>query len=200
MASHLIDGPAGKLELAFTYPARGHARALALICHPHPQFGGTMDNKVVQTLAKAFFELEFATVRFNFRGVGRSEGSFDNGIGETDDAAAALSWARDQVAEATPIIAAGFSFGCFVQTRLLSRSLPDQLVLVAPAVSRFDIAEVPGQTIVVHGEDDDVVSLPDVMNWARPQGLPVTVFPGTGHFFHGRLTELKALIKRNCQR
>ena len=158
-----------------------------------------MDNKVVQTLARAFAELGFATLRFNFRGVGNSAGVFDDGIGETEDAAAVLAWGRAQVPQSTPLIAAGFSFGCFVQTLLLPRSRPDQLVLVGPAVNRFQMPEVAKDTIIIHGEEDDVVLLADVMNWARPQGLPVTVFPGTGHFFHGRLTELKAVIKRNCQ-
>ena len=192
----LIDGPAGPLEIAFQQPATA-ATALALICHPHPVHGGTMDNKVVQTLAKAFLELGYATMRFNFRGVGKSAGSFDEGIGETEDAAAALAWARAQVSPSLPLIAAGFSFGCFVQSRLLPRSQPQQLVLVGPAVSRFQLAEVPKDTLVIHGEEDDVVPLDAVMAWARPQGLPVTVFPGTGHFFHGRLTELKAVVKRN---
>lgn len=193
----LIDGPAGALEIAFQAPAQ--PTALALICHPHPVHGGTMDNKVVQTLAKAFLELGYATMRFNFRGVGKSAGSFDEGIGETEDAAAALVWARTQVTPSLPLIAAGFSFGCFVQSRLLPRSQPQQLVLVGPAVSRFQLAEVPKDTLVIHGEEDDVVPLDAVMTWARPQGLPVTVFPGTGHFFHGRLTELKAVVKRNCR-
>ena len=192
-----IDGPAGSLEVLFTQPEGTPAKALALICHPHPQFGGTMDNKVVQTLAKAFMELGCATMRFNFRGVGNSAGVFDDGIGETEDAAAALAWARAQLPSPTPLIAAGFSFGCFVQTLLLPRSQPQQLVLVGPAVNRFKIPEVAKDTIIIHGEEDDVVPLADVMNWARPQGLPITVFPGAGHFFHGRLTELKTVIKRN---
>lgn len=197
----LIDGPAGPLEIAFQQPA--NATALALICHPHPVHGGTMDNKVVQTLAKAFAELGCATLRFNFRGVGDSAGAFDEGIGETEDASAALAWARAQLPPSLPLIAAGFSFGCFVQSRLLPRSQPQQLVLVGPAVSRFQLAVLPTdlqqQTLVIHGEADDVVPLDAVMDWARPQGLPVTVFPGTGHFFHGRLTELKAVVKRNCR-
>lgn len=196
-SSQLIDGPTGALEVAFTKPDGVPPTALALICHPHPQFGGTMDNKVVQTLAKAFVELGCATMRFNFRGVGKSAGVFDDGMGETEDAAAALGWAKAQLPVSTPLIAAGFSFGCFVQTLLLARSEPQQLVLVGPAVNRFTIPDVAKDTIVIHGEEDDVVPLADVMNWARPQGLPVTVFPGAGHFFHGRLTELKTVIKRN---
>jgi uncharacterized protein len=195
----LIAGPGGMLEVAFSTPDSSPPIALAHICHPHPQFGGTMDNKVVQTLARAFAELHFATVRFNFRGVGNSAGVFDEGIGETDDAAAVLRWAREQVPESTPVVAAGFSFGCFVQSLLLPRSQPVQLVLVGPAVGRFQIANVPADSIVIHGEEDDVVPLSEVMAWARPQGLPVTVFPGASHFFHGRLSELKAVVKRNCR-
>jgi uncharacterized protein len=197
LSTQLIPGPAGSLEIAFTLPTPP-PRALALICHPHPQHGGTMENKVVQTLAKAFQELDCAVMRFNFRGVGKSEGEFDNGIGETEDAAAALAYARTQVGETLPLIAAGFSFGCFVQTRLFERAKPQQLVLIGPAVKRFQIPEVPKDTLVVHGEEDDVVSLADVMDWARPQALPITVFPGAGHFFHGRLGELKTVVKRHC--
>jgi uncharacterized protein len=196
----VIDGPAGSIEIALSIPNDSLTKGLAFICHPHPVHGGTMDNKVVQTLAKAFFEMGCAVMRFNFRGVGRSNGSFDEGIGETEDAAAALAYAREHVPQAfnLPTIAAGFSFGCFVQSRLLPRSNPARLVLIGPAVKRFEIADVPTGTIVVHGEEDDVVPLADVMNWARPQLLPVTVFPGAGHFFHGRLVELKTVVQRGC--
>ncbi len=196
----VIDGPAGPLEIALSVPVDTHVKGLAFICHPHPVHGGTMDNKVVQTLAKAFSEMGCAVIRFNFRGVGASSGTFDEGIGETEDAAAALAYARAQISNAAelPMIAAGFSFGCFVQSRLLPRSNPSRLVLVGPAVKRFEIADVPKGTFVVHGEEDDVVPLADVMNWARPQALPVTVFPGAGHFFHGRLVELKTIVQRGC--
>jgi uncharacterized protein len=196
----LIEGPAGSLEIAFSVPADAPAKGLALICHPHPVHGGTMDNKVVQTLAKAFSEMGCAVMRFNFRGVGASSGTFDDGIGETEDAAASLSYAQAMLPQSAglPLIAAGFSFGCFVQSRLLPRSNPSRLVLIGPAVKRFEIADVPKGTLVVHGEEDDVVPLADVMNWARPQALPVTVFPGAGHFFHGRLLELKTTVQRGC--
>ena len=194
----IIDGPAGALEVALAQPD-APVGALALICHPHPVHGGSMDNKVVQTLNRAFLELDCAVLRFNFRGVGKSEGVFDAGIGETEDAACALQWLRAQFDSGLPLIAAGFSFGCFVQTRLLPRSQPQQLVLVGPAVGRFEIPAVPHDTVIIHGEEDDVVALADVLNWARPQGLPVTVFPGAGHFFHGRLTELKTVVKRACR-
>jgi uncharacterized protein len=197
-SNSLIDGPSGPLEISFTAPSERGPKALVLICHPLPTQGGTMDNKVVQTLARAFAEMECAVIRFNFRGAGASAGSFDNGIGETDDAATALAYARSQVPPSTPLIAAGFSFGCFVQSRLLPQSKPARLILVGPAVKRFDISNVDKDTIVIHGEADDVVPLSDVMDWARPQALPVIVFPGTGHYFHGRLVELKAAVQRNC--
>lgn len=197
VATELIRGPAGNLEILFSTPAA--PRALALVCHPHPQQGGTMHNKVVQTLAKAFQDLDFAVMRFNYRGVDKSEGEFDHGNGETEDAAAALTEARRRVGDSLPLVAGGFSFGTFVQSRLMERSKPTQLVFVGPAHNhRFQLPEVPKDTLVIHGEEDDVVPLESVMNWARPQGLPVTVFPGTGHFFHGRLSELKRCVVRGC--
>jgi uncharacterized protein len=196
--TEVIDGPAGAIEILIETPAVNPPAGIALVCHPHPLQGGTMDNKVTQTLAKAFLELNYVAVRFNFRGVGKSAGEFDHGIGETDDAALVLRAARERFGESLPIAAAGFSFGTFVQTRLLPQSQPKLLVLVGPAVKRFDIPEVPRDTLVVHGEADDVVPLADVMEWARPQALPIVVFPETGHFFHGRLSELKQCVKRHC--
>jgi uncharacterized protein len=195
VATETIAGPVGQLEILFTSPET--PRAIALVCHPHPQQGGTMHNKVVQTLAKAFQELDFAVMRFNYRGVEKSEGEFDHGIGETEDAAAALAEAERRVGKTLPLVAGGFSFGTFVQARLMTRANPEQLVLVGPAINhRFQLPEMPKHTIVIHGEEDDVVPLENVMNWARPQALPVTVFPGAGHFFHGRLAELKHCVKR----
>ena len=187
-----IAGPAGNLELALNLPE--HApRGIALIAHPHPLQGGTMDNKVVQTLAKTFAALGYASVRFNFRCVGGSAGSFDDGAGETDDALAALAHARAEYGE-LPVVLAGFSFGSFVQTRVAERHASERMVLVGPAVGRFGTATVPADTIVIHGEEDDVVALADVFAWARPQQLPIVVFPGCGHFFHGRLVELQRVI------
>ena len=191
-----IVGPAGALELARNIPA--HApRGIALVAHPHPLQGGTLDNKVAQTLAKTFFALGYAVTRFNFRGVGKSEGTFDDGVGETADALAALAFAQQRygtAAGAPPIVLAGFSFGTFVQTRVAQSVAAERLVLVGPAVQRFAPATVPENTIVIHGEEDDIVPLADVLAWARPQALPVVVFPGCGHFFHGRLAELQRAI------
>jgi hypothetical protein len=187
-----IDGPAGALEIAQNIPA--HApRGIALVAHPHPLQGGTLDNKVAQTLARTFLALGYAVTRFNFRGVGQSAGTFDDGVGETADALAALAYGRARSGD-LPVVLAGFSFGSYVQTRV-ARSVPcERLVLVGPAVQRIGSAVVPADTLVIHGEDDDVVPLSAVLAWAEPHELPVVVFPGCGHFFHGRLPQLQRTI------
>jgi alpha/beta superfamily hydrolase len=187
-----VAGPAGRLEVAFNVP-EGSLRGIALIAHPHPLQGGTLDNKVVQTLAKTFAALGYAAVRFNFRGVGQSVGQFGDGIGETDDALAALAAAKLEFGE-LPVALAGFSFGSYVQTRVAHAITAERLVLIGPAVKRFPVEPVPPDTIVIHGEEDDVVALADVLAWARPQQLPIVVFPGCGHFFHGRLPQLQRVI------
>ena len=194
-----VDGPAGALEVVSNVPD-SPLSGIALIAHPHPLQGGTLDNKVVQTLAKTFFSLGYAAVRFNFRGVGGSSGEFADGIGETDDALMVLAHAKAKFGSALPVVLAGFSFGSFVQTRVAKAMEAQRLVLIAPAVRRFAVEEVPSDTIVVHGEVDDVVPLADVLAWARPQMLPVVVFPGCGHFFHGRLTQLQRVITGMWQR
>jgi alpha/beta superfamily hydrolase len=188
-----IDGPAGPLEVVANVPETEPA-GIALIAHPLPTQGGTLDNKVVQTLAKTFFGLGYVSVRFNFRGVGESAGAFDEGIGETEDALAALAWAQAEFGAHLPLVLAGFSFGSFVQTRVAQRVTAQRLVLVGAAVRRFELPTVPADTIVIHGEEDDVVPLADVFAWARPQELPIVVFPGCGHFFHGRLPQLQRVI------
>jgi alpha/beta superfamily hydrolase len=187
-----IAGPAGALDVVFNAPDAA-PRGIALVAHPHPLQGGTLDNKVVQTLAKTFAALGYAAVRFNFRGVGASEGKFDDGIGETDDALAALAAAKQEFSE-LPVALAGFSFGSFIQTRVARVITAERMVLVGPAVTRFPVETVPPDTIVIHGEEDDVVPLQAVLAWARPQELPIIVFPGCGHFFHGRLPQLQRLI------
>ena len=191
-----IPGPAGALEVALNRPPEGAGRGLALVAHPHPLQGGTLDNKVAQTLARTFAGLGYVAIRFNFRGAGKSEGAFDDGRGETDDALSALAYGRGEfpALAATPPVLAGFSFGTFVQTRVARTVPPERMVLIAPAVARFASDPVPADTIVIHGEEDDVVALAEVFAWARPLQLPVLVFPGCGHFFHGRLPQLQRAI------
>ena len=199
-------GAAGVIEAvrdAAAVPAGAAARGVAVIAHPHPLFGGTLDNKVVQTLARALVQCGWTAVRFNFRGVGASAGTHDQGRGELEDFLAVV----EQVAPTGALALAGFSFGAFVTSHALAALGPprhvEQVVLVGTAASRFDVAPVPPEahlrTLVVHGEQDDTVALSDVLNWARPQVLPVTVVPGGGHFFHGQLPLLKNLVVRHLQ-
>jgi alpha/beta superfamily hydrolase len=188
-----IPGPAGALEIVLNIPGTP-PQGLALVAHPHPLQGGTLDNKVAQTLAKTFFAMGYVSTRFNFRGVGQSEGAFDEGVGETADALAALAHARSRFGEKLPVALAGFSFGSFVQTRVAASVEAERLVLVGPAAGRLGGTTVPPDTIVIHGEEDDVVPLAAVLEWTRPQQLPVVVFPGCGHFFHGRLTQLQRTV------
>ena len=191
-----IAGPAGAIECAIDKPADGTARGLAVLCHPHPLHGGTMDNKVVQTLARAFVQLGYTAVRFNFRGIGASQGAWDEGRGEVDDALAVVSAHR---AAAQSLVLAGFSFGGAMASQAAAHlasagAAAERIVLVGPAVKSFEVAPVPADTLVIHGEKDDVVLLSDVFDWARPQALPVTVLPGAGHFFHGQLPVLRQIV------
>jgi len=168
---------------------------VVVVCHPHPLHGGTMDNKVAQTLARAFVQLGYRAVRFNFRGVGTSEGQWDEGRGEVDDALAVIAAHRDAN---LPLALAGFSFGAYVTSQDAARLPADQaaerLVLVGPAAVNFQVAAVPANTLVIHGEADEVVPLSAALDWARPQVLPVVVVPGVGHFFHGQLALLKSIV------
>ena len=191
-----LDGPAGKLEAMASDPG-AQRRGLALVAHPHPLHGGTMENKVVQTLAKAFAELGYLAARMNFRGVGESEGIYDEGRGETEDMLALVAHLQREIGE-LPILLAGFSFGACVQSRVAERLAVEKLVLVAPAVTHCDAGAVPANTLVIHGEADEVVPLQAVLDWARPQNLPLTVLPGVGHFFHGQLPLLKKIVMNSC--
>lgn len=192
----VIAGPAGAIESAVDAPAEGAGgRGVAVVCHPHPQHGGTMDNKVVQTLARALVQLGWRSVRFNFRGVGGSAGAWAEGVGEVDDALAVIRASR---AAGEPLVLAGFSFGAWVAaeaaSRLDERDRPQRMVLVGPSTERQTMASVPVDSLVIHGETDDVVPLAATLAWARPQALPVLVFPGVGHFFHGQLGLLKNTV------
>ncbi|VVD82287.1 alpha/beta hydrolase [Pandoraea morbifera] len=194
-----IDGPVGAIEIAIDRPA-GAPRGITLVAHPHPLFGGTLDNKVAQTLARAFVQLGYAVVRPNFRGVGQSAGEHDKGIGERDDLLAVIEWMRRQPGwDALPLALAGFSFGTFVLSHvaktLEAAGTPAQrLVFVGTAASNWDVADVPADTLVIHGEVDDTVPLQSVLDWARPQKLPIVVIPGGEHFFHGLLPLLKQIV------
>jgi alpha/beta superfamily hydrolase len=195
-----IPGPAGDIEALLDEPASA-ATGVLVACHPHPQHGGTMDNKVVQTLARAGLQVGWRVVRFNFRGVGASAGDWADGVGEIDDAMALV--AAQRVAE-LPLLLAGFSFGGYVAASVAARLPADaqasRLALVAPSTVKQAMPDLPtalrAETFVVHGESDDVVPLAPTLAWAGTQGLPVTVVPGVGHFFHGQLTLLKTLLVR----
>ena len=187
-----IPAPAGVLEGVWHLPD-GAPLAIAVVAHPLPIMGGTMDNKVVTTLVKTFAELGFAALRFNFRGVGASTGEFDGGNGEVEDVLAMVRHAQQEQGD-LPLVLAGFSFGGFVQARVAQQLHPQQLVLVAPAAGKYDVPPVPHNNLVVHGEQDEVIPLADLMDWARPQHLPVVVLPEAGHFFHGRLNQLKQIV------
>ena len=208
----LIAGSAGKIEVVSHSPAS--PRAVAVIAHPHPLFGGTMDNKVVTTLARAFTEGGCATWRFNFRGVGASEGAHDEGAGETDDMVRVIEHARAQPGAPLPLMLAGFSFGGAVATRASCRIDFAQLVLVAPGFRRIsahgmgeppDAADPalgpPGRhgasnTLVVHGDLDETVPLADSIAWATVREVPVAVVPGAEHFFHRKLHVLREIVAR----
>ena len=198
-----LQGEAGVIETLCDTPSDGVIQGTAIIAHPHPLFGGTMQNKVVQTLARAFVQCGWQAVRFNFRGVGASAGTYDEGRGEAADMLAVIQ----QVAPDGPLALAGFSFGAFVTSHVAQTLAPlrslDKLVLVGTAASRFVVAPVAPElhdlTLVLHGEKDDTVPLASVMDWARPQSLPVTVIPGVEHFFHGQLSLLKNLVARHLR-
>jgi len=189
----LVAGPAGAIECAIDSPP-APARGKALIAHPHPLFGGTLDNKVVQTLARAFVALGYEAWRPNFRGVGASEGRFDEGRGEVDDLAAVL-----ESMKAPSFVLGGFSFGAAMQARLAARVQPERLVLVGTAVTNFEVPPVPAGTLVIHGEKDETIPLAAVLDWARPQELPVVLVPGADHFFHRKLQVLRGIVALSCR-
>ncbi|CAM2140133.1 Alpha/beta hydrolase [Pararobbsia alpina] len=202
---YLIEGPVGKIEVALDLPdavrEQGAApRGIALVAHPHPLYGGTMDNKVAQTLARTFVGLDYIVMRSNFRGVGQTEGTHDQGNGEQDDLLAVFSHLREKHGgDGLPFVLAGFSFGTFVLShvaeRLAQAGTPAQrLVFVGTAASNWQVANVPQDTIVIHGNEDDTVPIQSVYDWAAPQELPVIVIPGAEHFFHRKLHILRRVI------
>jgi alpha/beta superfamily hydrolase len=186
-----IAGPAGRIECAIDRP-EGAPRGAALIAHPHPLFGGTLDNKVVQTLARAFLDLGYETWRPNFRGVGQSEGVHDEGRGELEDLAL-IAGSLSQ----SKVVLAGFSFGAAVVGQLAQRVTPERMVLVGLGITRLPVPDVPADTLVIHGENDETVPLAAVLDWARPQDLPVVLVPGADHFFHRKLQVLRTIVQSN---
>ncbi|ENO74726.1 alpha/beta hydrolase [Thauera sp. 63] len=209
--SALLRGPEGQIEVLIDAPET--VRGIALVCHPHPLFGGANTNKVAHTLARSFRDLGFAAIRPNFRGVGQSDGTHDEGVGETEDMLSVLSWAQSRWGS-LPLALGGFSFGSYVLTRVANRladgiAPPRQLILVGMAAGetagsgrRYETPTAPANipTLVIHGENDETVALANVLDWARPQELPVTVVPGADHFFHGKLHVIRDVIARNVSR
>jgi uncharacterized protein len=202
-----VDGPAGTIEVVIDHPsvfpsegADEPARGLGLVAHPHPLFGGTLDNKVAQTLARIFADLGYVAIRPNFRGVGASEGTHDHGVGETDDLVAVIEWAQGRFGP-LPVALAGFSFGAYVQTRVAARVPVERMVLVGMpngvvTGGRTYLPDtVPEDTIVIHGELDETAPLANVLEWARPQELPIVLVPGADHFFHRRLQVLRKIVR-----
>ena len=213
----LLDGPDSRIEVFVEPPQaagvepHGRVDGIALIAHPHPLFGGTADNKVVTTLAKAFRELGCATLRPSFRGVGGSEGEHDHGIAETEDLLAVHGYARGRFGHDLPVYLAGFSFGAYVVTRLANRLAAAgdparRLVLVGTAAGfvegarTYETEAVAPDTIVIHGSEDETVPLANVMRWAEPLELPVTVIPGADHFFHRKLHLIRSIIHNSWSR
>jgi len=196
--SLFIDGPAGRLEALFEVPTGIDARGAAVLCHPHPQHGGTMHNKVVHTLSRAFARLGFATLRFNFRGTEGSDGAYDGGVGELDDALAAIAWMRARY-PGKPLWLAGFSFGAAIAIRAAVATEVDGLVSVAPAVSRFaaGLTEQPQcPWLVVQGDQDELVDVNETIDWVNSlaPGPELLVLEGVEHFFHGRLLDLREAV------
>ena len=205
-----FNTPNGNIETLVEEPAGGHEpEGIALVCHPHPLFGGDNEHKVVSTLARTLRQIHYVTLRPNFRGVGRSEGEHDHGAGETEDMLAILDGAR-QIYGELPVVLAGFSFGAYVQTRVATKlaeggQAARRLILVGTAVGRvekighFDTRGVPPDTILIHGEHDEIVPLQNVLDWAAARSLHVDVVPAAGHFFHGKQKAIHDIIMRRWQ-
>jgi alpha/beta superfamily hydrolase len=198
-----LTGKAGRMECVLDEP-EGAPRGIALVAHPHPLYGGTMDNKVAQTLARAFVGLGYLTARCNFRGVGESEGVHDEGRGEVDDMEIMLDHMLATY-PGLPVVLSGFSFGTFVQAQLYHRLVaqgrpPERLVLVGTAAGKWPMPAVPADTILIHGELDDTITLGQVFEWARPLDIPVIVIPGSDHFFHRKLVHIKNLVAQLWRR
>jgi alpha/beta superfamily hydrolase len=203
-ASFALNGPAGKLEVISDVAERpGARRGTAIICHPHPLQGGTMHNKVVTMVERSLRESGLDTLRFNFRGTGESEGSYDDGNGEGGDLAAVAAWVRKRRPD-DALWLAGFSFGSYVSIRNAVRLRADALVSIAPPAGRwpFDTVELPTcPWLVVQGEDDEIVDPQAVFDWIDSMEHPPELvrMPETSHFFHRRLMDLRGAIKHSIR-
>ncbi len=198
-----IDGPTGRLETILDEPRDGPASGCAVVCHPHPQHGGTMHNKVAHTLARSFVRLGFTALRFNFRGTEGSEGRYDDGVGELDDTLAAVDWLRSN-GTGGPLWIAGFSFGAAIAVRAAEPARADGLVAVAPAIYRFarDLETPPRcPFIVIQGDEDELVDVDETIEWVNSlePGPELLVMNGAEHFFHGRLVELREAVMEFVQ-
>lgn len=199
-----LKGPAGWLECLSDLPESEQRQPVtAVLCHPHPLHGGSMHNKVVTIMERSLRELGAATVRFNFRGVGESEGEFANGDGEVDDLLAVIDWVR-QVKPENDLWLGGFSFGAYISLCVAQDQPIRQLISIAPPVERYGFAELVAPNcpwLVVQGDEDDVVSPEAVFDWvdSLDQRPELVVMEGTGHFFHRRLMDLRGLIKNSVQ-
>ena len=191
-----IPAAAGKVETVIDDP-QAERRGLLLLAHPHPLHGGSLDNKVITTLAKAAVELGWVAVRPNFRGVGMSEGAFDAGVGETEDLLAVVRFVQENYPD-LPWVLAGFSFGAYVQHRLRQQLDARRLILVAPAVTLYEFDPVPADTVVIIGDADELIAPAAMRQWTQRQRLALKVIPGAGHFFHGKLKELKQAFVEAC--
>ena len=193
-----IAGPAGKLEAIFEFPGDGEILGAAVVCHPHPQHGGTMHNKVAHTLARSFVRSGFAVLRFNFRGTEGSEGQYDEGVGELDDALAAMQWISDQQPD-VPLWLAGFSFGAAIAVRAAVAHPVDGLISVAPAIYRFAgnlEAQPECPWLIIQGDEDELVEVDETVEWvdSLAPGPELLVLSGAEHFFHGRLNDLREAV------
>ena len=193
-----IDGPAGRLEAILERPGEGALAGAAVVCHPHPQHGGTMHNKVAHTLARAFVRSGFEALRFNFRGTEQSQGSYDNGIGELDDALAAVEFMRARHG-AFPLWLAGFSFGAAIAVKTAVATHVDGLISVAPAVSRFATGletQPDCPWLIIQGDEDELVDVEEIVTWfdSLEPGPELLIITGGEHFFHGRLMELREAV------
>ncbi len=201
----LIDRPAGAIDAVVQSPESARICAVAVVAHPHPLFGGTMDNKVVTTMARTFVDAGAVAWRFNFRGVGKSEGTHADGLGETEDMQSVIEFAQ-RMNPGLPLWLSGFSFGGAVTLAVSQRTAATEMILIAPAFQRLaqwpsvagatEEVRIPDGTLLIHGEHDETVPLADSLAWARPRGVPVAVVPGADHFFHQRLHLIRQIASR----